>query len=182
MSQGGVTQIFLYDRFLGDVKFLATDGSGGISQLATHDGWKKSWDIITPGNFGPSASAGLLLYRRDAGEAKFLATTAGGDTILLKQHTDWNTVWDIVVPGNFGGGSHTDFLLYERDTGLAKFHTTNGSGKSVAETARLGGRLGPDCPWPFRQRLWVHRSAVLQASRWSGQVLHDRRRRQYHVA
>ena len=39
-----------------------TDGSGNISLLNAHTGWRKSWGLIIPGNFGGSSHTDLLFY------------------------------------------------------------------------------------------------------------------------
>jgi hypothetical protein len=69
-----------------------------MTPLKTYTDWRKSWDIIVPGKFGPSGYTGLLLYDRSAGTASFYDTDGKGGMTPLKTYTDWRKSWDIIVP------------------------------------------------------------------------------------
>ena len=43
-------------------EFYTTDGTGNISLLKRHPGWRKTWKSIIPGNFGGSSHTDLLFY------------------------------------------------------------------------------------------------------------------------
>jgi hypothetical protein len=90
-------------------EFYTTDG-GNISLLKQHAGWRKSWSLIIPGNFGGSSRTDLLFYDPSTGQGEFY-TTDGGNISLLKQHAGWRKSWSLIIPGNFGGSSRTDLLF-----------------------------------------------------------------------
>ncbi len=43
-----LTDLLLYDRSKGEIKFLSSDNHGGFKKAKVHTGWRKSWDIIVP--------------------------------------------------------------------------------------------------------------------------------------
>jgi hypothetical protein len=44
----------------GHGQFYTTDGSGRIHPLRLHEGWRRSWTAIIPGNFGGDGHTDLL--------------------------------------------------------------------------------------------------------------------------
>jgi hypothetical protein len=121
------TDLLFYDQGAGYGEFYTTDGSGGIRFLRAQPGWRTTWDIIVPGNFGGSGWTDLLFYDRETGTGQFYATD-GGTIQQLRTYTNWRTSWDLIIPGDFGGDGHTDLLFYDRSAGVGEFYTTDGRG------------------------------------------------------
>jgi hypothetical protein len=109
-------------------EFYTTDGSGNISLLKKYTGWRQSWTLIVPGNFGGNSYTDLLFYDPTAGEGEFYTTDGSGNISLLKKYTGWRQNWKLIVPGNFGGNSYTDLLFCDPTTGECEFYTTDGNG------------------------------------------------------
>ena len=97
-------------------EFYATDGSGNISLLKKQTGWRQSWKLIVPGNFGGSSYTDLLFYDPTTGEGEFYATDGSGNISLLKKQTGFRKTWQLIIPGNFGGNRYTDLLFYDSTT------------------------------------------------------------------
>jgi hypothetical protein len=94
-------------------EFYTTDGGGNISPLKNHRGWRKTWQLIIPGNFGGDGTTDLLFYDPTIGEGEFYIADGGGNISLLKNHGGWRKTWQLIIPGNFGGGGTTDLLFYD---------------------------------------------------------------------
>ena len=60
-------------------EFYKTDGKGNIQFLKKHTGWRGSWSIIVPGNFGGNKFTGLLFYDPMVGEGEFYKTDGKGN-------------------------------------------------------------------------------------------------------
>ncbi|NJM75747.1 MAG: matrilysin family metalloendoprotease [Acaryochloridaceae cyanobacterium RU_4_10] len=43
-------------------EFYTTDGGGNISLIANYRNWRKTWQLIVPGNFGGNGATDLLFY------------------------------------------------------------------------------------------------------------------------
>jgi hypothetical protein len=121
-------------------EFYTTDGSGGISLLKQYAGWRKTWTLIVPGNFGGTSATDLLFYDATTGEGEFYTTDGSGNIALLKKHTGWRQSWKLIVPGNFGGNSATDLLFYDPTTGEGEFYATDGSGNIALLKKHTGWR------------------------------------------
>ena len=109
-------------------EFYTTDGSGNIALLKTHANWRKTWNLIVPGNFRGNGCTDLLFYDPTTGESEFYTTNASGNMARLKKYTDWRKTWNLIIPGNFGGNGYTDLLFYDPTTGEGEFYTTDGIG------------------------------------------------------
>jgi hypothetical protein len=109
-------------------QFYTTDGSGNIALMKRHAGWRKTWQLIVPGNFGGNDYTDLLFYDPTTGEGEFYTRDGSGNIAFLKKHTGWRKTWQLIVPGNFGGNNYTDLLFYDPTTGEGEFYTTDGSG------------------------------------------------------
>ena len=94
-------------------EFYTTDGSGNIALLKKHTDWRKTWQLIVPGNFGGNGYTDLLFYDPTTGEGEFYTTDGSGNIALLKKHIDWCNTWQLIVPDNLGGNDYTDLLFYD---------------------------------------------------------------------
>jgi hypothetical protein len=61
-SSGGNTALLFYDRAAGEGEFYTTDGHGNIQLLKKYTGFRKSWSIILPVEYGNGGATGLLFY------------------------------------------------------------------------------------------------------------------------
>ena len=100
-------------------EFYTTNDAGGITLLKAQPGWRTTWDIIVPGNFGGSGRTDLLFYDRETGTGQFYSTD-GGAIKELRTYTNWRRSWDLIIPGDFGGDGHTDLLFYDRSAGTGE--------------------------------------------------------------
>jgi predicted Zn-dependent protease len=130
------TDLLFYDPTTGQGEFYTTDGNGNIRRLGnTHQGWRQTWSMIIPGNFGGSSFTDLLFYDPTTGEGEFYTTDGNGNIRRLgNTHQSWRQTWSMIIPGNFGGSSFTDLLFYDPTTGQGEFYTTDGNGN----ISRLG--------------------------------------------
>jgi hypothetical protein len=113
--------------FRGTAQLYSTDGLSNLSLMRDFSGWRDSWKLIIPGNFGGNIWPDLLFYDRAAGQGEFYTTDGQGNLTPLRQY-NWRTTWDMIIPGNFGGDSRTDLLFYDRAAGQGEFYTTDGQG------------------------------------------------------
>ena len=124
-----LTDLLLYNRSKGEIKFLSSNNQGVFKNEKVHTGWRKSWDIIVPFD-AAGAYSGLLFYDRTNGEGKIFVCDGKGNLTLIKHYKNWKKTWDIIVPGNFGKNLLTsDLLFYSRVIGEAKFFSTDVNGK-----------------------------------------------------
>jgi hypothetical protein len=93
--------LLFYDPTTGQGEFYTTDGIGGIKLLKKHDGWRRTWSIIVPGNFDNDAHTDLLFYDRSTGQGEFYVTDGSGNIAFLKKHDGWRSTWSRIVLGNF---------------------------------------------------------------------------------
>jgi hypothetical protein len=96
--------------------------------LRAHNGWRRSWTQIIPGDFGGGGSTDLLFYSASEGVGEFYATDGQGNINHLRTHEGWRQSWDLIIPGNFGGSGRTDLLFYDATAGQGEFYTTDGQG------------------------------------------------------
>ena len=83
-------------------EFYATNGQGGISQLAIHTNWRSSWTQIIPGNFGGNGFTDLLFYDAAANTGEFYTTNGrGGITLAEDLHRLALARGRQIVPGEF---------------------------------------------------------------------------------
>jgi hypothetical protein len=109
-------------------EIYTSDGSGNLSLLKQQSGWRKSWKLIVPGNFGGSSFTDLLFYDATTGEGEIYTSDGSGNLTLLKKYTGWRKTWQLIIPGNFGGNARTDLLFYDATTGEGEIYTSDGSG------------------------------------------------------
>lgn len=132
--------LFFYDATSGEAELFAVNPDGALVLLGSYAGWRTSWDIIVPGNFGGDAQTDLLLYDRAAGVAEFLIADAESQFTLLKSHSGWRTTWDTIIPGEYNQDEYTDLLLYDSGKGEAQLFTTDGSGQVTLLSNYAGWR------------------------------------------
>ncbi len=94
------TDLLYYDP-AGEGAFYATDGNGNIQLLKLQSGWRHTWSIIVPGDFGGDGHTDLLFYDPTAGEGAFYATDGNGNIQLLKLQSGWRRTWSMIVPGDY---------------------------------------------------------------------------------
>ncbi len=118
----------LVEQISGQVNFYTTDGNGNISLLTKDAGFRKTWQLIIPGNFSGNTFTDLLFYDPTVGEAKFYTTDGNGNISLLKKDTGFRKTWQLIIPGNFSDNTFTDLLFYDPRVGEVSFYTTDGNG------------------------------------------------------
>jgi hypothetical protein len=110
-------------------EFYTTDGSGNLSLLKKYTSFRKTWQLIVPGNFGGNGVTDLLFYDPTVGAGEIYTTDGSGNLALLKSYSSgWRKTWKLIVPGDFGGNGVTDLLFYDPTSGEGEFYTTDGSG------------------------------------------------------
>jgi hypothetical protein len=107
------TDLITISPTVGEGEFYTTDGSGNLSFLKRHSDWRKTWQLIVPGNFGGNCATDLLFYDPTVGEGEIYTTDGSGNLSFLKRHSGWRKTWQLIVPGNFGGNGATDLLFYD---------------------------------------------------------------------
>ena len=122
--------LLFYDRNAGHGELYRTDGQGGISQLNSYDGWRRSWSHIVP-TYATEMNqyhTALLFYDKNSGVAQFYNVDAQGHISQLSNNT-YSTGWTHIIPGSFVAGSaDTALLFYNSSSGLAQFYSTDGQG------------------------------------------------------
>lgn len=124
--------VFIFDS--------SQSGTGEIEQLASYSGWRTSWDLIIPGQFGGDDHTDLLFYNRSAGVGQFYTTDGLGGLTELATNRGWRGIWDLIIPGNFDDAGYTDLLLYDRDTEKGVFYATDGAGNMAKLASHSGWR------------------------------------------
>ncbi len=122
----GYNSLLFYDRAAGHGEFFATDGKGGISLVAKHTDWRKSWNIIL--KRGASSPNSLLFYDRAAGHGEFYAVDGNGNLSLTAKHTDWSKSWDVILQCWISQDIHDGLLFYDRTAGIGEFYAVDGNG------------------------------------------------------
>lgn len=63
-QSGGNDSLLFYDRSAGHGEFYKVDGQGGISLVASHTNWRKTWHAIASGTFVGLGEPSLLFYQQ----------------------------------------------------------------------------------------------------------------------
>ena len=126
-----LSDLLFYDKLKGEAEFYSTSGNGDIRRIGkTLKGWRKTWDMIIPGDFGGNGYSDLLLYDRKKGEAEFYTVMPGGNLVRMGgTHRNWRKSWYKIIPGKFGRGNKTYLLFYDRKAGEAEYHYCYGFGR-----------------------------------------------------
>jgi hypothetical protein len=119
----GLTQLLCYDATQGVGEFYFI-GEDAMSLANRETGWRQSWNIIVPGNFGGDGVTDLLFYDAGGGTGEFYSVD-NSRISLMQSSTDWRSTWKLIVPGNFGGNGFTDILLYDAGGGTGEFYSVN---------------------------------------------------------
>jgi hypothetical protein len=116
--------LLLYDRNTsgpagqgGIAAFWNTDGNGNFQFFRWYIDWRRTWDIIVPGKFGPSGFTGLLCYDKTKGNGQFLDTDGMGDITNLGPILDghpFDQPWDLIIQGKFSSSGFTG-LFFTKD-------------------------------------------------------------------
>ncbi len=120
----GLSDLLFYDKSKGEAEFYSTNGNGDLRRTGkTLKGWRKTWDMIIPGDFGGNGYSDLLLYDRKNGEAEFYTVMPGGTVLRLGQtHKNWRKSWYEIITVKFGRDNKTYLLFYDRKAGEAAFY------------------------------------------------------------
>nr|WP_141724508.1 S8 family serine peptidase [Desertifilum tharense] len=139
-SFGVETGLLFYDYESGAGEMYATSSNGSMHRLYSTEGWRTTWDMIIPGDFGGGGYTNLLFYDRDTGEHEFYRVNDNGSMTRIRQGTGWRTTWDMIIPGNFGGGGYNNLLFYDRDTGEHEFYRVDNNGSMTRIRQGTGWR------------------------------------------
>lgn len=121
--------LMFYDPAAGQGEFYRARPSGELVPLSWQPGWRQSWSIVLPGQFGGNAATDLFFYDRAAGQAEFYTCDAHGYLTQLSVHNGLPATWSHIVAGDFGGDTGHDLFCYDRTNGRAEFHTVTGAGQ-----------------------------------------------------
>ena len=112
-----------YDAAQGVGEFYYV-GEGGITLAQRYPYWRRTWNIIVPGNFGGDSITDLLFYDAAAGTGEFYSTN-GGQMNLIGADTTWRGSWKLIVPGSFGGNGYTDLAFYDPYNTTGQFYSVD---------------------------------------------------------
>jgi hypothetical protein len=122
------------------VELQRSDGHGHLTLLNGYGGWRRTFQLIVPGNFGGNGYTDLLFYDPSRGESEFYKANGNGNLTRLVTNTGWRKSWEIIVPGNFGGNGYTDLLFYDPSQGEGEFYKTDGNGNLTYLSTNPGWR------------------------------------------
>ncbi|WP_146209832.1 hypothetical protein [Vitiosangium sp. GDMCC 1.1324] len=122
----GNESLLFYDRAAGHGEFYVVDGKGGISLVAKHTNWRKSWDQIVPGPFlkGQTFSS-LIFYDRAAGQGELYRQDGQGNISLAKKYSGWSKSWNNILTYRDFGNDINILLFYDRAAGLGEFYAVD---------------------------------------------------------
>ena len=128
-SEAAVTLIFCFTTALQAlVSFMRPTASANLALLQSHEGWRQSWDMIVPGDFGGDGNTDLLFYDRGGGVGEFYEV-AGGKIALLQTESGWRSSWDVILPLRLGL-DFTALVFYDRSAGTGEIYSTDGAGNT----------------------------------------------------
>ncbi|NET91483.1 MAG: S8 family serine peptidase [Kamptonema sp. SIO1D9] len=131
----GKNQLIFYDRESGDNEFYQVN-NGSMTLTRRGSGWRKTWDLIIPGDFDGDGKTNLLFYDRESGDYEFYQVNNGSMT-LTRRGSGWRKTWDLIIPGDFDGDGKTNLLFYDRESGDYEFYQVNNG--SMTLTRRGSG-------------------------------------------
>lgn len=89
-----------------------------LIRLATHTGWRTTWDLIVPLSYDRAFPRPVLLYDRAAGEATLISVDASGAFSELAHFTGWRTTWESITPSLFPRvAGVTGLVAYDKTAG-----------------------------------------------------------------
>ncbi|MCC7022381.1 MAG: hypothetical protein IT338_06120, partial [Thermomicrobiales bacterium] len=89
-----------------------------LTRLATHTGWRTTWDLIVPLSYDRAFPRPALLYDRAAGEATLISIDASGAFSELARFTGWRTTWESITPSLFPRvAGVTGLVAYDKTAG-----------------------------------------------------------------
>ncbi|MCD8485773.1 MAG: S8 family serine peptidase, partial [Desertifilum sp.] len=130
-SFGLTTGLLFYDRESGTGEMYATRSDGSMLRLYSTEGWRKTWDMIIPGNFGGGGYTNLLFYDRDTGEYDLYRVDDNGLMTRIRQGNNWRRTWDMIIPGDFNGDGKTELVFYDRKAGEYKLYGFDDKGLPI---------------------------------------------------
>ena len=144
LNSGGSSKqnakFIFYDRETGSNEIYAISNNSSMRLLASGTGWRKTWDMIIPGEFTGKDKNNLLFYDRETGEFNFYEVRDDGSMRLIKQGKGWRKTWDMIIPGDFNGNGKTDLLFYDKDKGEYEFYRVNNNGTMTQINKGAGWR------------------------------------------
>jgi hypothetical protein len=137
LESGKAQQVLAYNRNAGVGDLYTIDSGGKLTLKAANAGWRKSWDMITVGDFLGNGEDQVLLYDSAAGDADIVAFDPHGGVSLDAPNPKFGKPWDIIVAGNFlQSGQQEQVLAYNRAAGQGNIIAFNGQGSNKG-TMRL---------------------------------------------
>jgi hypothetical protein len=133
-------KLIFYDRDSGDNEFYRVNDNGSMTRISQGSGWRKTWDMIIPGNFNGDGKSNLLFYDRDTGAHEFYRVNDNGSMTRIGQGSGWRKTWDMIIPGDFNGDGKTTLLFYDRDRGDYEFYRVNNNGSMTRISQGSGWR------------------------------------------
>jgi hypothetical protein len=127
-TDGGFSDLLVYEPATGTGGFLSADGRGGLTVLKQQTGWKKTWTAIVTGDFTSSALDDVLFYERSSGRAELHRADGAGNLTLVKSYTGWRQSWSAIVAGAFRAGSGSELFFYDRSAGSGELYALDGDG------------------------------------------------------
>ncbi|MGL4502332.1 MAG: peptidoglycan DD-metalloendopeptidase family protein, partial [Planktothrix sp.] len=133
-------KLIFYDRDSGENEFYRVNDNGSMTRISQGSGWRKTWDMIIPGNFNGDGKSNLLFYDRDTGAHEFYRVNDNGSITRISQGSGWRKTWDMIIPGDFNGDGKTTLLFYDRDRGDYEFYRVNDNGSITRISQGSGWR------------------------------------------
>ncbi|MEQ9354453.1 S8 family serine peptidase, partial [Coleofasciculus chthonoplastes] len=127
-NNNGKNKLIFYDQDSGDHEFYRVNDNGSMHLIRKDSGWRKTWDMIIPGDFNGDGKTNLLFYDRHTGDYEFYRVNDNGSMHLIRKDSGWRKTWDMIIPGDFNGDGKTNLLFYDRHTGDYEFYRVNDNG------------------------------------------------------
>jgi hypothetical protein len=69
-----------------------------MTPMRQGSGWRKTWDMIIPGDFNGDGKTNLLFYDRESGDYEFYRVNDNGSMTLTLRGSGWRKTWDMIIP------------------------------------------------------------------------------------
>ncbi|MEQ9036103.1 hypothetical protein, partial [Gracilimonas sp.] len=97
-NNNGKNKLIFYDRDSGDHEFYRVNDNGSMHLIRKDSGWRKTWDMIIPGDFNGDGKTNLLFYDRHTGDYEFYRVNDNGSMHLIRKDSGWRKTWDMIIP------------------------------------------------------------------------------------